>query len=170
LALRNLEGRKTMAKEQQAPKGEFQQVNGVLTSCDEEGVALVVGGRRRLMSTRAEHLDLAIELADFAYELVEDKEYEAAASYSAVSNAYAAVVAAWGDCEPSEMLPKPRKEMPPWCGECDHPHGRWVEMPLCDGETLPRLAYCPRCHPRSLTSKEAVKAEKAETGEPEPVA
>nr|WSZ21170.1 hypothetical protein OH837_48865 [Streptomyces canus] len=46
--------------------------------------------------------------------------------------------------------PRPERQLPEWCGECDGPEPgrRMVDVPVPPGE--PRLVkWCPRCEPRS---------------------
>lgn len=43
-----------------------------------------------------------------------------------------------------QVPPRPAAAWPPWCGECDDPHSRWVP-----GASGSGVARCPRCHPRA---------------------
>ncbi len=102
------------------------------------------------MSTRAEHLSAALKAADTAQDLAQAGEYEGAASYAAVAQAYAAVASAWDDAEPVVVV-KPREPLPEWCGECDgEPLAqRWLNAPKKPGEVRASLMRCPRCNPHA---------------------
>lgn len=111
-------------------------------------------------SQRDRHVLRAVDAADQSRELADAGEYEGAAAFAAVAQAYAAIAREVGANGPvSFTQPKAPTNLPAWCGECDGPEvgRRWVAAPIRPGEEQyePRLMRCPRCGPQTAQAQDA---------------